>query len=70
MVFKEGNFGHPWGNMRALLGVWEWSRLLKGERSFAQKGDCGEGKRERELFYPYELQHRAIGRVKILVVMG
>lgn len=28
--------------MGALVGVWEWSRLLKGEKTFVQKGDWGK----------------------------
>ena len=39
---KEGGSGHPECNMRALGQVWEESKLLKGEKSFAPKGGCGE----------------------------
>lgn len=38
---KEGDSGHPECNMRKLVQVWEWSSLLKGEKSFAPKGDRG-----------------------------
>lgn len=40
---QRGEFRTFLGQHEALLGVWKWPRLLKGERSFAQKGDWGEG---------------------------